>query len=662
MTYRFFNRFFAFLVLLLLASVIFANPVPVEAQSTEIAWLYRLPYDTDAGAIFSSQTSGLYLNAYNAALLPGYGVGHGANRGAIDFSASGASFRVVAARAGKVTVLNDGCGVIINHGDDTEALYYHLRNFQVTSNQYVNIGQYLGDADDCGEATANHLHLVVRPAGGGQEMPIRFATLGSRSDQSDTSNKCPSYLICPKQAGYEFYYPFDIPAQNKTSWDFNSGPELWFGTNDLGNMKLWDGGSLWFPIVNTDANTAIASHITGPIITPVVASEYPEVWVTLGRQNAGTCMALSWRQEGDSGFNADRRIELTGIPATGSGTYVFNVSSHENWTGNITRLRLHPTCSGITIADTTLPYAIRLDKVKLASATNPDTNVFQIVTSPEAAQLSMGETTNIIFTVENPQLAQGGGIRALDIECNVNPSIVTGTTLTSNSLFSGQAIAALVDEPAFPPGPGFQWLISERDGQPDLAATGTILNVAYTAAAEGTAQLLCNVDAIDGAGNLIANVPFIGTTITVLGNSSVSGIVTLDAATNHSGSTITLFDILDVAVATTVTAADGSFSIANVAPGTYQIEADAPGYVSTRSNDTSIGATVTLPSGLLIAGDINDDEVVDLLDITQFAADYPTQQITPTAAYDVTRDGTVNISDFFITVQNMDTVGPTVWE
>jgi hypothetical protein len=111
----------------------------------------------------------------------GNGGGHtGWEEFAWDFAEFGnPEFPVVAARGGTVIGLqagyktsqhceDDSCWtlanyVLIDQGDKTSALYMHLaeNSVQVSLGQKVTQGQSLGDADNTGWSTANHLHFQV---------------------------------------------------------------------------------------------------------------------------------------------------------------------------------------------------------------------------------------------------------------------------------------------------------------------------------------------------------------------------------------------------------------------------------------------------------------------------------------------------------------------
>jgi len=130
--------------------------------------------------------SGSYLlplpGGTHVLVTQGNGGGHtGWEKYAWDFAVfgSGAEFPIVAARGGTVIgleaeyttaqhCLNSSCWtlanyVLIDHGDGTAGLYMHLaeNSVKVVLGQQVTQGESLGDADNTGWSTGNHLHFQV---------------------------------------------------------------------------------------------------------------------------------------------------------------------------------------------------------------------------------------------------------------------------------------------------------------------------------------------------------------------------------------------------------------------------------------------------------------------------------------------------------------------
>ncbi|HEY7021902.1 MAG TPA: peptidoglycan DD-metalloendopeptidase family protein [Ktedonobacterales bacterium] len=128
-----------------------------------------------------------YVEQGNNGTLPGGGTGGdhtGQSANAWDFSIHGssASWPIVAARAGTVSIiyeetqgscypdnspacLNSGNRVVISHSDGTQDLYLHVAYHSVTKyvsqNQSVSQGQTIADAGTTGYSSGVHLHFMV---------------------------------------------------------------------------------------------------------------------------------------------------------------------------------------------------------------------------------------------------------------------------------------------------------------------------------------------------------------------------------------------------------------------------------------------------------------------------------------------------------------------
>lgn len=284
---------------------------------------------------------------------------------------------------------------------------------------------------------------------------------------------------------------------------------------------------------------------------------------------------------------------------------------------------------------------------------------FEIITAVSHSSIGVGDGTRVDFVISHPELAPGGGIRGLDLACNVSQPLINGVEVINGSAFGSDSVSVLLSSPAFAPLPAFQWLTSLREDTASVTEDGTAVTVSYVGAVEGTTELICTADAISATGTLIESVPVTGATIEVVGNGTITGIVTLEEATNHTGIVVILTDENGTPVTTATTAADGAFSF-TVEPGSYFVRADADGYVTVASEPIVVvgGTTEDMGTAVLAAGDVNADDVVDLLDITDFAARY---NDAVTNATDFDRSGAHDLLDFTALVDNLDLVGPTNW-
>lgn len=112
-------------------------------------------------------------------------------------------------------------------------------------------------------------------------------------------------------------------------------------------------------------------------------------------------------------------------------------------------------------------------------------------------------------------------------------------------------------------------------------------------------------------------------------------------------------------IATVMVNPDGTFSLTAPA-GLYALDASASGFLSAQGAVTILGgSTVTMPVIELVAGDIDDNDVVDQFDAMTIGMNYNASQ--PSAA-DLNNDGIINVLDLEVLAANYRRTGPVVWE
>ena len=123
--------------------------------------------------------------------------------------------------------------------------------------------------------------------------------------------------------------------------------------------------------------------------------------------------------------------------------------------------------------------------------------------------------------------------------------------------------------------------------------------------------------------------------------------------------TVGLYDADGVLVISAPTANEGSFQLTAPA-GTYTLVAVAEGFLSAQGEVTlTSGSSVTQPTVTLLAGDIDNNNVIDQFDAITIGMSYNAS--TPPAA-DLNNDGIINVLDLELLAQNYRKTGPIAWQ
>ncbi|HMB24250.1 MAG TPA: NBR1-Ig-like domain-containing protein, partial [Anaerolineales bacterium] len=123
--------------------------------------------------------------------------------------------------------------------------------------------------------------------------------------------------------------------------------------------------------------------------------------------------------------------------------------------------------------------------------------------------------------------------------------------------------------------------------------------------------------------------------------------------------TVTLLNADSSVAASGTVNVDGSFGF-TVAPGTYTLRATADGFLSAQTSITlTAGSVESLPMMTLLAGDIDNNNVIDQFDAMTIGMNY--NSAVPAAA-DLNNDGTINVLDLELLARNYRVTGPVAWE
>jgi len=142
--------------------------------------------------------------------------------------------------------------------------------------------------------------------------------------------------------------------------------------------------------------------------------------------------------------------------------------------------------------------------------------------------------------------------------------------------------------------------------------------------------------------------------VNITGNGTIAGKVTMQGRNLHTEIMVMDQDSTYV----TYTDSSGNFSL-SLPSGTYTVYAKTLGYISRKLGDVTMtpGGSVTLPDAMLLAGDANGDDEINLQDLAVLAQQYDS---TGTQSSDYNNDQIVDLFDLVLLAKNFNKVGDLV--
>lgn len=141
---------------------------------------------------------------------------------------------------------------------------------------------------------------------------------------------------------------------------------------------------------------------------------------------------------------------------------------------------------------------------------------------------------------------------------------------------------------------------------------------------------------------------------------SIAGQIGLQGRSNHSGALVQLFGYGTACSDTTDTA--GNFCI-QAPPDNYNVMASMQGYLYAMQTEVAVsgGVTTTLHTVMLIGGDADGDDDIDIHDLMLLAADFGLPVPPGDSRADINGDGIVNIFDLVLVGTSYGLMSPPPW-
>ncbi len=240
------------------------------------------------------------------------------------------------------------------------------------------------------------------------------------------------------------------------------------------------------------------------------------------------------------------------------------------------------------------------------------------------------------------------GYTSAEFTCTYDPAFLEVSGITDADLFGADAVM-IVNGPA-----NGSFLVAIAGSNGDKAITsGPAFTFSAKALQQGQATVTCTARVSAGdqiLTTILSNPGSLNVTVPI---GTLAGDVTASKPV-----TVNVYNA-DSSLAGTVAAnPDGTFTLA-LAPGTYTAIASAEGFLDAQGAPViTSGNTTTLSTISLLAGDIDNNDVIDQFDALTIGMGYNTG--VPAAA-DLNNDGTINVLDLELLAANYNQSGSLVW-
>jgi hypothetical protein len=266
-----------------------------------------------------------------------------------------------------------------------------------------------------------------------------------------------------------------------------------------------------------------------------------------------------------------------------------------------------------------------------------------IVINP--ASITVGGTSDGTVNLNNPPAS---GYTSAEFTCTYDQTLIQVSNFLAGGVFGPDPVMVVNG----PTAGSFIVAIAGSNGS-EATASGIAFTFDITALQAGAAAVQCTVRVSDGTDTLITipSTPGNVTVTTAQGNLAGQVLASKDV-------TVSLYNPDTTLATSAVVNPDGTFNLSALA-GNYTVVASAEGFLDAQGAPTlTSGATTTMQTVILLAGDIDGNNVIDQFDAMTIGMNY--NLAAPTAA-DLNDDGTINILDLELLAGNYGQSGALAW-
>jgi hypothetical protein len=240
------------------------------------------------------------------------------------------------------------------------------------------------------------------------------------------------------------------------------------------------------------------------------------------------------------------------------------------------------------------------------------------------------------------------GYASAEFTCTYNQTLIQLSNFLAGGVFGANPVMVVNG----PSGGSFIVAIAGSNGS-EATTTGIAFTFDIVALQAGPASVQCTVRVSDGSDVLVTipSTPGNVTVVTSQGNLAGQTIAGKPV-------TVSLYNPDTTLATSAVVNPDGTFNL-TAAAGTYTVIASAPGFLKAQGAPTiTSGATTTMQTVILLAGDIDGNDVINQLDAMTIGMNY---NLAAPAAADLNNDGTINILDLELLASNYGQSGALAW-
>ena len=269
------------------------------------------------------------------------------------------------------------------------------------------------------------------------------------------------------------------------------------------------------------------------------------------------------------------------------------------------------------------------------------------VVSP--ASINVGDSSTATVSLGD---VPAEGYTSVEFTCTYDAALAEGGNIAVSDLFGSDPAVAING----PQNGSFIVAIAGSDGN-KATTGGAALTFSLKGLQAGQTAVECKARTSKGD-NVLTDVPSSTPASLTINDVPVNGTLTGQVLAGKPV-TVNLFDVNNLLVDSMPVNADGTFSLSAPA-ATYTAVATASGFLNAQGSVTlTAGATSTLSTVSLPAGDIDGNGVIDQFDAMTIGMSYNTAD--PTAA-DLNNDGIINVLDLELLAANYRKSGALAWQ